>query len=125
MPAPVAPAFLTEVAADAVLVRFVAPSLIDPIQVEEVGVALLALHELHAKVPVVIDFGVCNGVSSAMVGKLITLHRRIRRGGGKLVLFGLGPIVQEVFRSARLDEYFTLCRTRDEALAKARTPAPG
>lgn len=125
MPEPAPSAFRTEVAADAVLIRFEVPSLIEPIQVEEVGAALLALHELHAKVPLVIDFGTCNGVSSAMVGKLITLHRRVRRSGGKLVLFGLGPIVQEVFRSARLDEYFLLCRTRDEALTKARPQSPG
>ena len=47
---------------------------------------------------------------------LITLHKRIREKGGELRLSGIQPAILEVFVITRLNEIFTICPTRDQAL---------
>lgn len=114
----------TQVEADATVVRFLRPALIDPLVVEAVGKGLLALQEAQPKQALIVDFSGCNGLSSAMVGKLITLHRRARKNGAPLVLCCMGPIVREVFQSARLDEYFVTVRTLPEAVLRTQEAPP-
>ncbi|QDU18129.1 hypothetical protein ETAA1_00120 [Urbifossiella limnaea] len=45
-------------------------------------------------------------VSSACLGKLLTLHRKVQAGGGWLKVINLRPEVAEVFRITRLDRLF-------------------
>ena len=47
-------------------------------------------------------------LSSAALGKLIMLHRRLHRHSGRLVLCGLVDTVSDIFATGRLDQYFTI-----------------
>ncbi len=46
-------------------------------------------------------------MTSSAVGKLITLHRKLNRSGGTLVLCELTPDVAAIFDTSRLLTYFT------------------
>jgi anti-anti-sigma factor len=54
-------------------------------------------------------------VSSSFLGKLITLHRRLHRRNGKLVICDLKERMARTFRTTRLDSYFTICDTMEDA----------
>jgi len=54
-------------------------------------------------------------VSSSFLGKLITLHRRMHRRNGTLVICDLRDRMARVFRNTHLENYFTICDTMEDA----------
>jgi anti-anti-sigma factor len=56
-------------------------------------------------------------VTSAALGKLISLHRNLHRREGRLVVCGVQGMVADVLQTARLTDYFTMATTADEAVA--------
>ena len=57
-------------------------------------------------------------VTSSVLGKLITLHRKLHRNKGKLVLFGLSPGVDSILRTSKLLTYFSVAESCDAAIAQ-------
>lgn len=57
---------------------------------------------------VLLNFGNVEFWSSAVLGKLITLHRKAQAVRGRLVLCKLPPDLLEVFRTISLDRIFTI-----------------
>jgi anti-anti-sigma factor len=54
--------------------------------------------------------------SSSMVGKLVALHKEVRRKGIKMVLCSLTPTVKDIFAPMKLNELFEIRETESEAL---------
>lgn len=101
----------------AVVVTFVRPQLTDEDNIEQMGEALFSLLEKDAKTRIILDLSPIDYVTSSVLGKFITLHRRLHRQGGALVLCGLQPNVREALRASRLLEYFLTADTRAAAHA--------
>jgi anti-sigma B factor antagonist len=101
----------------AAILAFRCRLLVDYDEVQSTGGELFGWQEAHPDRQLALDFAGVQGISSAMLGKLITLHRRIERAGRKLVLCGLEPDVAEMFHSSRLDDYFKIVAGRSDALA--------
>lgn len=55
-------------------------------------------------------------MDSSGVGTLVEVWRRVGAYKGKLVLFGLNSRVRSVFEITKLDTFFTICGTEEEAL---------
>ncbi len=72
---------------------------------------------------VAVDMACVDYLSSSGVAILVGLKRRIDMQHGKLVLFRLQPIVHDLLRVMRLDQYFTFADSEREALALLR-PVP-
>lgn len=112
------PAFQSEsVGATADVLTFERPILIDYDEVQATGADLFAYQEAHKDRNLVLVFTGVQGISSAMLGKLITLNRRVGRSERKVVLCSLEREVAEMFTSSRLDDYFKITPDRDSALA--------
>lgn len=58
-------------------------------------------------------------IDSSGLATFIELFQKIRRYGGKLVLFNLSPGVRSVFEIAKLDSVFRLAGDEREAIALA------
>lgn len=54
-------------------------------------------------------------MDSSGVGTLVEVFRRVSAYKGKMVLFGLNDRVRSVFEITKLDRFFTICETEDEA----------
>jgi anti-sigma B factor antagonist len=104
-------------AAGAVVVTFVRPQLTDEDNIEQMGEALFSLLEKDARTRIILDLSPLDYVTSSVLGKFITLHRRLHRQGGTLVLCGLQPNVRETLRASRLLDYFLTADTREAAHA--------
>lgn len=65
---------------------------------------------------IALDLGRVDFLSSSGVAILVGLKRRIDGIQGKLVLFGVQPVVQELLRITRLTQYFSFAD--DEAKAR-------
>ena len=56
----------------------------------------------------VIDFGALDYIASAGLGVLLAAQKRLKAGGGGLVLENLNPHIREVFRIAGFDKIFEI-----------------
>lgn len=54
-------------------------------------------------------------MDSSGVGTLVEVFRRVTRHAGKLVLCGMSARVRSVFEITKLDRFFTICDTPDQA----------
>lgn len=102
------------------IIGFLDRSLSDEATIRAVGDQLAAAIPQRGAAAVIVDFSGVDSLSSMMVGRLITLRRRVEQAGGRLRLTELSPTVANVFRSANLDRLFALdrdLRQSREALA--------
>jgi anti-sigma B factor antagonist len=65
-----------------------------------------------------IDMGEIEYMSSAEIGFLITLRRRVDGRKGKVVLFRLDGFILDILRTMRLDQFFLIADDLEDALAK-------
>lgn len=72
------------------------------------GKELLDLVDQYGCRQIVVSLQHVTYITSAALGKLITLHRRLHRKDGRLILCGALAAVNDVLRSSRLHEYFTV-----------------
>ena len=60
-----------------------------------------------------LDFTNVKYLNSVELGTLITLHKRTRAAGGRLILFNLDPQLRRLFAVTRLDTLLVICREDD------------
>ncbi len=89
-----------------VVVEFVSPSIVEAYTIQLVGYQLEEL--LGQSSRFVLSFENVRRISSAMIGKLISLAQRINAGYGRLVLCAVRPEIHEVFRILRLEAMFPM-----------------
>lgn len=66
---------------------------------------------------VAIDLSAVTFLASMGIRLLISNARTVALKGGKVVLFGAGPLVQEVLNDSALDQIMPIVSTQDEAMA--------
>ncbi|MFW6154608.1 MAG: STAS domain-containing protein [Planctomycetota bacterium] len=101
----------------AYVVQFTAPKLLDEVVIARSAAQLEALVG-QAPVPrLVLDFDNVEHMSSAALGMLITVHKKIRQRGGRLALCHVRPEIYEVFSITKLNEVFQIYANRAQAMA--------
>jgi anti-sigma B factor antagonist len=109
--------FTCEERGGAVIVTFLRQQLTDEDNIEQLGEALFALLDKDARSRIILDLSQLDYVTSSVLGKFITLHRRLHRQGGALVLSAMQPNVREALRASRLLEYFQTADSVEAAQA--------
>jgi anti-sigma B factor antagonist len=79
---------------------------------------LYKLVESHPDSRFAIDLSEVNYLASSEIGFLVTLKRRIDRRQGRVVIFGAGPYIMDLFRTMNLVKILDLVDTLPSALAK-------
>jgi anti-sigma B factor antagonist len=79
---------------------------------------LYKLIESHPGTRFAIDLTDVNYLASSEIGFLVTLKRRIDRRQGKVVMFGAGPYITDLFQTMNLLRFFDIADTLPSALAK-------
>lgn len=101
---------------DVTVVRFVDRRILDENNIQIIGNQLAGLVDEDGRRKIVIDFNDVEYLSSAALGKLITLDKKVRAAKGKLRLCGIRPEIYEVFKITRLDKVFSIFDDPDKAL---------
>ncbi len=101
---------------EVVVGQFCVPRLTEDQNVEQLGQDLFALVDQFDRRKVVLSLASVEFLTSSVLGKLITLHRKMHRQQGRLVLCDLQPGVNDIMRISRLHDYFKVSNTMDEAL---------
>jgi anti-sigma B factor antagonist len=100
-----------------IVVRFREAKILEDRVIQQFGGELLDLVQGKPGIKLVIDFTGVKYLSSAALGKLITLRRRVDQVGGRLKLCEIAAEAMDMFRIAKLDEYFDICGDQPNAVA--------
>jgi anti-anti-sigma factor len=93
---------ITRLTCPLVVLRLVVPELKDDEVADEVREQCLAQYQQTNALNVVLDFHDVTYLASAGFRPLLSLQRRVRERGGRLVLCNLDPKVEDVFSLTRL-----------------------
>ena len=102
------------------VVEFTEADILDEIVISRLSEQLGALAARQDKPRLLLDFGRVRHMSSAALGMLITLHKRVRERNGQLRMCRIQPAIYEVFVITRLNEIFQIHDDREAALASFR-----
>ena len=112
------PAYFTIDDRGVVVVAHIARSgLSEEDNIEQLGQELSMLVDQYGCRRLIVDFQIVTLITSAALGKFIALHRNLHRREGRLVLCGVADMMQDVLNATKLNEYFTVTATVDEAVA--------
>ena len=99
------------------VVRFSDAQILDEVDIQELGAELFALVEQENRSSLLLNFTNVEFLSSAALGKLISLDKKVKAAGGKLKLSNIRPEIYEVFNITRLNKLFDIRNEEAEALA--------
>lgn len=102
---------------DVAVVRFVDRKILDEAAIGELGEELFALVENEKRSAVLLNFSDVEFLSSAALGKLITLDKKVKAAGGKLKFSNIRPQIYEVFAITKLNNLFDIKDDEAGALA--------
>lgn len=66
----------------------------------------------------VMDFGDSSYIDSTGLGSLVSLSRKIREAGGRMLLTGLSEDLRTLFELTKLDTVFEIADTRSMAMSE-------
>jgi anti-sigma B factor antagonist len=99
------------------VVRFVDRKILDESNIQELGQELFQLVEEEHRNRLVLNFFNVEFLSSAALGKLITLDKKVKAHGGRLKLSNIRPEIYEVFAITKLNKLFDIKDDVADALA--------
>jgi anti-anti-sigma factor len=96
---------------DLVVVRLGAYLVLDDLTINEISDELLGVADRPDCHRLLLDFRGVAQLSSAMLARLVTLHRKMQPKGEKLRLCGISSHLRSIFATTRLDGLFDILHT--------------
>lgn len=84
--------------------------------IESIGEEIASLVEDEGRRQLLFDLSEVRQLSSALIGKLLGVHKRLREVGGEMALCRLNPEVANTFELCQLPRLFHIYPTREAAL---------
>jgi anti-sigma B factor antagonist len=101
---------------DVTVVNFVDRKILDEQNIIKIGEQLFSLVDQEGVKKMLLNFANVDYLSSAALGKLITLNKKVQGASGKLVLTNIKPEIFEVFQITKLDKLFKIKKDEQEGL---------
>ena len=96
-------------------VLFTSTQIMESELTEEIGGQLFDLLK-QGKCRILLDFRNLERVSSGLVAKIITLHKRVVAQSGRLAICNVNPAIHDVFEMLRLPKFLNIYGREAEAL---------
>jgi anti-sigma B factor antagonist len=101
---------------DVTIVTFTDKKILDEQNIQIIGEQLFSLVDELGRRKLLLNFRNVEYLSSAALGKLITLNKKVNAAGGKLVLCNIDPQIYEVFEITGLNRIFDIHKEEQTAL---------
>ena len=102
---------------DVTVVKFLDKKILEEAGIQELGSELFALVELDNRKSILLNFTGVEFLSSAALGKLITLDRKVKAHKGRLKMSNIRPEIFEVFQITKLNKVFDIRKDEPEAIS--------
>src|SRR5207245_5852167 len=101
---------------DITVVNFIDRKILDEQNIQKIGEDLFSLVDELGRKKILLNFTNVEYLSSAALGKFITLNKKVQASGGKLVMCNINEDIFEVFEITRLDRLFNIQKDEQSAL---------
>jgi len=101
---------------DVTIAKFIDKKILDENNIQIIGNQLFALVDEDARNKIILDFSNVEYLSSAALGKLITMEKKVKAAKGKLRLACIRPEIYEVFAITKLNRLFKIYEDQERAL---------
>src|SRR3954447_19619054 len=98
------------------VVNFIDRKILDEQNIQKIGEQLFSLVDELGRRKILLNFSNVEYLSSAALGKLITLNKKVNGAGGRLVLCNIDPNIYEVFKITKLNEIIKIQKDEQAAL---------
>jgi len=101
---------------DVTIAKFVDKKILDETIIQNIGNQMFGIVDEDKKSKIVLDFSNVDYLSSAALGKLITMDKKVKSAQGKLRLCNIRPQIYEVFTITKLTKLFEIFEDEEQAL---------
>jgi len=101
---------------DVTVVNFIDRKILDEQNIQIIGEQLFSLVDEEGCRKLLLNFGNVEFLSSAALGKLITLNKKLQAAKGRLILCNIDPNIYEVFEITKLNKLFNIQKEEQAAL---------
>jgi anti-anti-sigma factor len=102
------PNMLVEYGTEVSIVTFEDENILEEQQIKELEQALLPVVQKNQERKLILNFENVRFMSSAFLGLLVKVHKRVIEMGGHLQLFNLDPKIRKVFEITQLVKVFDI-----------------
>jgi anti-sigma B factor antagonist len=100
------------------IVSFVTSRILDQSNVQQLGEEFDALIDEFHLDKIILNFENVSYMSSAVMGKLVALLKKVKGAGGRLKLCNIEASIYEIFEIMRFDKMFEISKSVDEAVGQ-------
>src|SRR3954463_8864575 len=101
----------------ATVIEFRTPSLMDPIDLQNIGDALYPIIDDQDRRNIILDFEKVQYLSSQAIGIVLTMHKKLSAlKHSKLILCGVGAKLMQLIKITCLDKVLTIKPSQREAV---------
>jgi len=104
-----------EYAGKATVVSFTDEKILEEQDIKALQESIMSVIEQAERISLILDFGNVRFLSSAVLGLLIRISKRIYERDGKLRLCNINPKIYEIFKITRLTKTFDICKDVESA----------
>src|ERR1700692_2009885 len=101
---------------DVTVVNFIDRKILDEQNIQKIGEDLFSLVDELGRKKILLNFGNVEYLSSAALGKFITLNKKVQAAQGKLILCNIEPNIYEVFEITKLNKLFNIQKEEQASL---------
>jgi anti-anti-sigma factor len=105
---PKEPEIKTEYGTEVSIVTLVDENILEDVQIKKLEQALLPVVKKNEARKLILNFENVRFMSSAFLGLLVKIHKRVLEAGGHLQLFNLDPKIYKVFEITQLTKVFDI-----------------
>lgn len=102
---------------DVTIARFVDKKILDENNIQIIGEQMFGLVDEDGRRKIILDFTNVEYLSSAALGKLTAMSKKVKAVGGKLRLCSIRPDIYEVFQLTRLNTMLDIKNDIEAAMA--------
>lgn len=111
------PRISVEYTGAATMVSLMDEKILDQADIQAIEDSIMPLIKQAEQVRLILDFSNVEFLSSAMLGVLIRLSKRVYERDGKLGLCGISPQIYKIFKITRLDRIFDIYKDAATAVS--------
>ncbi len=113
--AEIKPRISVEYAGDATIITFTDEKILEEKDIKALQESIMSVIEQAKRISLILDFGNVRFLSSAVLGLLIRISKRIYERDGSLRLCNINPKIYEIFKITRLTKTFDIYKDVESA----------
>ena len=110
------PRISVEYSDNATVVSFVDEKILEEMDIRALQETIMSVIEQSKGINLILDFGNVRFLSSAVLGLLIRISKRVYEQDGRLRLCSINPKIYEVFKITRLTQTFDIYKDVESAI---------